>query len=40
LENILCEEGQGSIDMACDAVFSVKLLLALESKYDAAVLDR
>jgi len=34
LERLLYEE-ESSIDMhvACDAVFSVKLLLALESKY-------
>ena len=35
LERLLYEE-ESNIDMhvACDAVFSVKLLLALESKYD------
>lgn len=35
LEEILCEEGSGSIEVACEGVFSIKLLLALESKYEA-----
>lgn len=37
LEEILCEEGSGSIEVACEGVFSIKLLLALESKYEAYV---
>eukprot|EP00981_Chlorochromonas_danica_P004026 scaffold766_cov167-Ochromonas_danica.AAC.14 len=34
LEDVLCEQSHTGIEMACEAVFGVKLLLALESKYN------
>ena len=34
LNDMLEEEGN-SLEVACDGVFSVKLLLALESKYES-----
>jgi hypothetical protein len=33
LDNILCDETDRDIEIACEAVFGIKLLLALESKY-------
>lgn len=35
LESILCEESQADIEVACEVVFSIKLILALESKYES-----
>jgi hypothetical protein len=35
LESVLCEESQADIEVACEVVFSIKLILALESKYDS-----
>ena len=32
LEEALCRQLKGGLDVACDAVFGVKVLLALESK--------
>ena len=32
LEHALCDQLKGGLEVACDAVFSVKVLLALEDK--------
>jgi hypothetical protein len=37
LEDILCDQANTGIEGACEAVFSVKVLLALESKYSYLV---
>jgi hypothetical protein len=34
LETILCEESNNDIELACEAVFGIKLMLALQEKYD------
>ena len=33
LEGILCEQSNTGIELACEAIFGIKVLLALESKY-------
>ena len=37
LEKALCEQLQGGVEVACDAVFGVKILLALEDKLQQAI---
>lgn len=40
LEVVLCEQLQGSVEVACDAVFGVKVLLALEDKLQQAISEK
>ena len=34
LESALCDQLQGGVEVACDAVFGMKVLLALENRLD------